>query len=176
MRVLGCAVGYHHLCQRETIKQRAYDAVVVIRDCGKCNPFTMAEGYHGRNACNDSFSGCRSVGYKGQPTNVHLPLLPFEYMPVYLEADAFGLHNVQRFGCFALLPFFSFTLCGSCDEVWEEVLRSKRGRDTGTLSMLKLVRIQGGRLCRRRDVGIDAREIYVDDLARIHVHYRGKVL
>jgi len=97
-------------------------------------------------------------------------------MPIYLEADAFRLHNVQRFECFALLPFFSLSLCGSCDEVREKVLRSERRRDTGALRILKLVFVQRGRLCRRWDAGIDAGEIYVDDLARIHVDYWDKVL
>ncbi len=97
-------------------------------------------------------------------------------MPIYLEADAFRLHNVQGFECFALLPFFSLSICGSCDEVREKVLRSKRRRDTGTLSILKLVLVQRGRLCRRWDVGIDAGEVYVDDLARVHVDYWDKVL
>ena len=106
----------------------------------------MAESYHGQNGC-DRLSGCRSLGYKGRLTDVHLPLLPFEYVPIYLEADAFRLHNMQRFGGFALLPFFPLSLCGSRDEVWEKVLRDKRRKNTGTLSMLKLIPVQWRRLC-----------------------------
>jgi hypothetical protein len=107
---------------------------------------------------------------------VHLPLLPFEYIPIYLEADAFRLHNVQWFGCFALLPFFTLFLCGSRDEVWEKVLRAKRRRNAGTLSMLKLISVQWRRLCRRRDVGIDTGKIYVYDFTRICVHCGDEVL
>jgi hypothetical protein len=102
--------------------------------------------------------------------------LPFEYIPVYLEADAFRLHNVQWFGCFALLPFFTLFLCGSRDEVWEKVLRSKWRRNAGTLSILKLIPIQWRRLSRRWGVGIDTRKIYVNDFARIHVHSGDEVL
>lgn len=113
---------------------------------------------------------------KGWPTDVHLPLLPFEYVPIYLEADTFWLHNVQWFGCFTLLPFFILFLCGSRDEVWEKVLRAKRRRNAGSLSMLKLIPVQWRRLCRHWGVGIDTRKIDVYDFACIRVHRGDEVL
>ena len=107
---------------------------------------------------------------------MHLPFLPFEYIPIYLEADAFWLQNVQWFGCFTLLPFFTLFLCGSRDEVWEKVLRAKRRRNAGTLSILKLIPVQWRGLCRYWDVGIDTRKIYVYDFACIRVHCGDEVL
>ena len=64
-----------------------------------------------------------------KPTNVHLPLLPFEHMPIYLETNTFGLHNVQRLGSLALFPFHSLSLCVLLDEVREKVMGCERRRN-----------------------------------------------
>jgi len=69
----------------------------------------------------------------GTPTNVHLPLLPFQHVAVYLETNAFRLHDMQRLGRCALLPFFSVSLCGVLYEVWEKFLGCERRGNARTL-------------------------------------------
>jgi hypothetical protein len=73
------------------------------------------------------------IGARGAPTNVHLPLLPFKHMPIYLETNASRLNNMQGFRCFALFPFLPLSLCVVRDEVREEVMRCEGRRNAGTL-------------------------------------------
>jgi hypothetical protein len=68
-----------------------------------------------------------------KPTNVHLPLLPFKHMPIYLETNTFGLYNMQRLRCLALFPFLAISLCVLLYEVREEVLTCERRRNPRTL-------------------------------------------
>jgi hypothetical protein len=111
-----------------------------------------------------------------KPTNVHLPLLPFKHMPIYLETNTFGLYNMQRLRCLALFPFLAISLCVLLYEVREEVLTCERRRNPRTLWMFQGVLIQRRRLCWCGYVGIGARDVYVDDLTCENVDYRDEVL
>jgi hypothetical protein len=86
------------------------------------------------------------VEMQGGPTDVHLPLLPFEDMSVYLETNTMRLQYMQRLGCLALLPFLALSPRGVLDKVREEVLVCERRRNAGTLCMVKGILIQRGRL------------------------------
>ncbi len=86
------------------------------------------------------------VEMQGGPTDVHLPLLPFEDMSVYLETNTMRLQYMQRLGCLALLPFLALSPRGVLDKVREEVLVCERRRNAGTLCMVQGILIQRGRL------------------------------
>ena len=74
---------------------------------------------------------------------MHPPFLPFKYMPVYLETDAFGLDYMQRLGCLALLPLFALPSCSVLDEVWKEVLRCEGRRQEVHRGRIGVVHPQG---------------------------------
>ena len=60
----------------------------------------------------------------GARTDVHLPLLPFQLVPVHREAHALGLHDVQRLDIRAR---FVRRVLG--EEVGEEVVSLQRRGD-----------------------------------------------
>jgi hypothetical protein len=64
---------------------------------------------------------------------MHLPLLPFKHMPVYLETNAFRLHYMQRLRRLTLFPFFAVSSCVVLNEVWKKVMGCKRRRNAITL-------------------------------------------
>lgn len=49
-------------------------------------------------------------------TNMHLPLLPFQFMAIHLEADPFRLHDMERLD---VISRFIFRIFGH--EVGEEI-------------------------------------------------------
>jgi len=63
MRVFGCAVRHDHLRERETVKQWAQEAIVVVRDRRERNPLTMIKSY----VSPQILAGCRSSGSAERP-------------------------------------------------------------------------------------------------------------
>ena len=58
-------------------------------------------------------------------TDVHLPLLPLDYVTIDLEANSFGLDDMKRLEIVTKLEPL-----GLCQEVREEVIRLLRRRET----------------------------------------------
>ena len=83
-------------------------------------------------------------------TNVHLPLLPLDHVPVHLEADALRLDNVQRLDVVAELHAFLLK------QIREEIVRFLGRRDALPICPLK------GILAERQWCSCLAREIDVE--------------
>jgi hypothetical protein len=61
------------------------------------------------------------ISVAGRLTNVHLPLLPFNDVPVNSEADTLGLDNVERFDIFTEFELLLALLLLLRRQVGEEI-------------------------------------------------------
>ena len=126
-------------------------------------------------------------------TDVHLPLLPLQLVPVHLEAHALGLHDVQRLEIVSELELLALLLHVLRDEVRQPVVARERRRDAPAPGRRQRVLREVRRRCLRgRQVEVEAvraqraralrgllvfgREVDVDDLLGDGVDNRDEVL
>ena len=86
---------------------------------------------------------------------MHLPLLPLQHMSIDLEADAFGLHDMQRLDVISELEALLLS-----QQIRKEVIRLLRRRNALPVCGLTSVRLEV-RWCRRvnSELDINARRI-----------------